>query len=375
WTYDSFIVMSYFPDLSTRTASILAALTAVAAGNLFGACSLEPIEDTASAINIRIENEPPGLLAMLGDPFQINAPTQPSDFNCFAVNVTGDGITPSASIGGCVSSDNFNGTGPGITSRHFLRGTAATIYVPAGDLRRVDVYGFYPSTPECGGSAGAVYSGYFVGSKSIKLAEGGDVSIPISYSGANASVSCSEPEVNLIPTHVRQRNTTSSVCTFNSSAPPTFPTPPSGPIIGPSDTNYLVEDGNLNVSECDTAPTETMDIQFRFDATGLDLSTFGRMEVHWKGRGGTSGTGCNGSASQTLTTGGATAWLYEVSTDSWIQIGSASGTSVQLQGGDFFQPLSRFVTSNYIFLRVVTPQLASGCAIIHTDVARIRLVR
>lgn len=347
-----------------------------AASILSAGCSLSPDEEDSSTLSIRLENERSAaeIASLLLDPIRISAPSTEADFSCFAVNLTGEGISPTAQIGNCFSPDNFSGRGPGITSPHFARGSAATMFVPAGAARRADVYGFYPATPQCGGTDGSVYQGYFLGSKTFDIVESTDILIPISYSGASASISCSEPTVTLIPTNVTQRDTTSSVCTYNSAAPPTAPAPPAGVGTGPSDTNYLVEDGVLNVAECETAPTEAMDMQFRFDASGIDLSTFSKLEVVWKGRGGTSGTACNGNPNQTITTGGATAWFYESNTDSWLQIGTA-GTTLQNHSAIYFQPLARFVNSTYFFLRVVTPQFASGCAVIHTDVAYIKLHR
>src|SRR5581483_7220499 len=69
------------------------------------------------------------------------SPSTTSDFTCFAVNVTGEGIPSNSSfLQGCSSSSNFHGVGPGIISNTVPKGSTIDLNVPSGPSRNIDVY-------------------------------------------------------------------------------------------------------------------------------------------------------------------------------------------------------------------------------------------
>ncbi|GEM_PF-1811005 len=164
---------------------------------------------SGSGLRIILEEQPQNtLITNLHNTFNtfaptIDAPTSISDFNCFAVNVTGEGIqsNPDA-LSDCSSTDNFAGVGVGIVSKGlFSRGQSITLDIPAGPKRNIDVYGIYPPANDCpGGASGASGSssdsGYFLGRATRDLSEPATVVIPISYSGASATITCTEPTPN-----------------------------------------------------------------------------------------------------------------------------------------------------------------------------------
>lgn len=120
-------------------------------------------------------------------------PTSISDFNCFAINVTGPGIqTSGTSLGMCTLVNNMRGRGKGYLSSEVPRGSSIEVDLPSGASRTIDVYGTYPS---CGGGSGSGSGGgaggYFLGSTTRDLIENTSVTIPISYTaGTNADISC-----------------------------------------------------------------------------------------------------------------------------------------------------------------------------------------
>lgn len=133
----------------------------------------------------------------LGAPEILNLPSSASSFNCFAANVTGEGIVPnSADMAGCESPNNMNGRGFGRMSKLTVRGNAIQMEVPGGKARAIDVYGIYPSAhiPECGGtstSGGGGGYGYFLGRVIADLLEPKAVVVPIFYNGTDThSIAC-----------------------------------------------------------------------------------------------------------------------------------------------------------------------------------------
>lgn len=162
--------------------------------SLFSGCSLErPASGTG--LRIVLEDKQAQSFSLLNDPAAILAdPTSNSDFNCFTVNVTGSGIVSNAkTFGGCTSTDNFAGRGPGILAQPVTRGSTIELELPAGQGRTIDVYGIYPSLPECGGTSNQSSAGYFLGGVTKDLLASATVSIGINFnsSSLNSKITCS----------------------------------------------------------------------------------------------------------------------------------------------------------------------------------------
>lgn len=121
----------------------------------------------------------------------LTTPSTINDFNCFAVNVTGSGISSASSkLDGCVSPNNMDGTGGGIITEEVPRGRSIEAMVPSGLKRRINVYGVYPGhCTSTGGDSGSD-GGYYLGGVTKDLDQDASVTIPISYSGAGPSVTC-----------------------------------------------------------------------------------------------------------------------------------------------------------------------------------------
>ena len=138
-------------------------------------CSLE-VPSKGKGLSIRLEDRQAPLPAnlLLASPQAIwdsaallaATPTVISDFNCFTVNVTGQGVAPSVSMAGCTLTNDPAGAGFGAVASPVARGTPIELDLAAGTNRRIDVYGIFPPTKECAagssGSSNANSQGYFV---------------------------------------------------------------------------------------------------------------------------------------------------------------------------------------------------------------------
>ncbi|MBI3556878.1 MAG: hypothetical protein HY074_11495 [Deltaproteobacteria bacterium] len=126
---------------------------------------------------------------------QQTAPTLTTDFNCFAVNVTGSGISTSNLLTPtitCNTPGNLLGKGMGVLSPTFARGASVDVDIPTGLSRNIDVYGIYPTPVSCGGSA-TVIAGYPVGGIVQGLTQPTTVTIPISFAvGTTAAFTCGQ---------------------------------------------------------------------------------------------------------------------------------------------------------------------------------------
>lgn len=127
-----------------------------------------------------------------------SSPTTTSDFNCFAVNVTGPGIVPQGgNIQDCKSTNDMHGAGVGIITNSAPRGSPISISVPAGADRTIDVYGVYPPDANCGGAGSGSNDGYFLGRVKQALSKDTTVTIPISYvSNTSPDVTCTPKSSN-----------------------------------------------------------------------------------------------------------------------------------------------------------------------------------
>ncbi|MBI3555296.1 MAG: hypothetical protein HY074_03400 [Deltaproteobacteria bacterium] len=128
-----------------------------------------------------------GMFFQSGDSF-----SDVSDFNCFAVNVTGAGVESHNLFSDrCSSLTSMNDKGFGTFSPPFLRNDTVDIDVTAGLSRGIDIYGLYPLPPECGGTA-TESKGFFLGGVSQDLVDDTSVEVPISFSGSPADFSCGD---------------------------------------------------------------------------------------------------------------------------------------------------------------------------------------
>jgi len=181
--------------------------TALVMGTLsFSACSFEKPSPPTNTFQIVLKDQPSpsvipeSLMTSFLERLEFdrsiglqNTPTSPSDFQCVAVNVTGEGVSgPMMLPNNCTSSDNFSQRGPGIISPLISRGGSISMEVPAGRARTIDVYGMYPNSGsgcvDIGTSAG-----YLLGRVTADLIEPKTITIPVAYSGGTSSFSCTPP--------------------------------------------------------------------------------------------------------------------------------------------------------------------------------------
>lgn len=347
-------------------------------------CSLEKPEANSGSLQIKLEDQQQDLAQSsimvspnldadsLGD-IGILAPTTISDFNCFAVNVTGAGVPTSARLDGCTLTDNFGGHGTGILSDPVSRGKPITVDVPSGLKRIIDVVGIYPPTSECGGTGGGTNDGYIVGSQVVDLLEPKAVTIPISFSNTGKAISCTGGgHASFTPPLLTAGHTSTCTSFF---APPTTPAPTTTPIGGTFSggdiTEVSTDNGTMINSECSASSSQMGVMEFHFDVTGMNLANTSRFNIVWKGLVGYYGGACSMAASVSTTGGQIYIYNYDNgASPNWVQIG---GNSIQTTGietitGTFSTTPSQFTFNNRIVVRVITPSTSiSTCATVRTD--------
>jgi hypothetical protein len=185
------------------------------AGIVVSACSLDARRQKPGNLIINIDNaksaatslaEDFGLLVM-GPP---TGPTSISDFSCFAVNVTGAGVTSQvAQLQNCTTTGRMQSTGIGMISKTVPTGTPIVLNnIPSGRARTIDVYGVFPPPNDCTGSSGSSGSsggngggsGYFLGTQTMDLSGDTSVTIGTSYGGSPADVTCTGGSNSVYPT-------------------------------------------------------------------------------------------------------------------------------------------------------------------------------
>lgn len=125
---------------------------------LASGCSLEKPEQPKGNFTIKLEDSgsrPADFYSSLLSPDVgiLADPSATTDFNCFTANVTGTRILSNAKVAaGCNSTNNFYGVGAGVFAMPATRNSPMEVLVPEGTQRVIDVYGFYPALPECGGA-------------------------------------------------------------------------------------------------------------------------------------------------------------------------------------------------------------------------------
>ena len=384
--------------MKTLTLTLLLAIVIVA---VLQACSLERPESADKSVTIIIDD--PNHNAAMAAPALLPAyyvgeagllvanPTSTADFDCFGVNVTGPGISPSGSgFGNCTGGNNLSGKGQGAISGLAKRGNPIVLTVPVGTSRSVDVYGIYPTPSQCGGTGdtgGNTAQGFALGSTVIDLMDSAAVTIPISYtSGATSSFSCTTPVLTGLPLTLSAGDLMppSGACTYSYASPPTSPTP-TGSNGSPMSGGYLTEavtDNNTAViSECSGSGGTTQFIDFSFNAANVSLASYPNASVVWKGRSGHYSGGCLGVQSTPFSGGGGTLWIYSANTSSWTQLGATTGFAVSMTtlSGTVSNPSTLPVSgsggASTIFVRMMAPNAGSGgsCTAIYTDHVELRL--
>ena len=370
----------------------LAALVALA----FNGCSLEAPDPTGGNIKIDLQNDattqvPHDFLSALADSpvFDVlTTPTVVSDFNCFAVNVTGSGVSPNGQLNNCTVADNFAGKGMGVLSKLTTRGQLVVLEVPSGTERTIDVYGVYPTPSDCGGTpvAGASESGYLVGRKVLDIADSTSVTIPISFvSGTAASVTCTNSSNGGGSSAVSVALTAagSNGCATYAS-PPTIPAP-TGAIVGTAFTGpELIDAAAVNVSlaikECTSGgPAQMHFIEYQFDASAYNLAQYSSFTIGWHGRAGGYSGGCTANPAENFDFGTGRVFMYRYdngTTPAWHIVGTDTnlGTAIETRTETFGTPSGFAFSGNRFIVRVISASVnAADCAAVYTDAITLQL--
>jgi len=358
-------------------------------------CSLEnPAKN--GGLRIVIEDTQKHLASLLPFPgskgrFRINmtAPTTTSDFDCFAANITGSGISgDSEDLIDCSSPSNFNGKGAGILTDLFVRGEAVEVEIPTGD-RTIDIYGIYPSDgiPECGGdgsnsNVGEGYA-YYVGGKTVAIKEPTSVVIPISFSSRPADIVCSgdtHGSLVLVPDGTAAKGRAfvkacGDSSTFGSDTPSTAGTEfTAGEYASLSDLG-----GSAVAKTCNSGFSDvTQTITYVWDLSAYDTFAYDEMYVHWYGAAGVKGSGCS-TGPTSVSPDASNSMMVQIWNDTnsaWEDIGPI-GTTVAL-AGNYFSPSYDYIdSSNKIYIRAngggANP-VPSNCSLVETDFVKLELV-
>jgi hypothetical protein len=367
---------------------------------LFAGCSMQSSERPANTISIEVRDDSapdsPATLfdALNGTPdFNILAnPTVVSDFNCFAANITGEGITTIGQMDNCTTPNNFNSRGMGVFSKPTGRGTPIQIEVPAGTNRSIDVYGIYPNTTECGGSttSSSTKSGYLLGSKLVDITENTNVIVPVSFtSGTTASITCTDTSTGGggggSSAQYLLLNGAGALACANFSSPPSIPAP-TGVIIGTAFTGGETSEATtLNstmvVKECTSGgATQTQLVEYIFDASAYNLANYANVLVSWTGRSGNYPGACTGTPLQTFNAGGGEIHFY--------RFNNGAGSNLAARGHQYGEvldskrsaqaystPANYAYTGQLFVVRIIGPSTSAGaCSTVSTDQIKLALI-
>ncbi|HRK01874.1 MAG TPA: hypothetical protein PLH57_04360 [Oligoflexia bacterium] len=355
---------------------------------LFG-CSFKPLPEGLSnklTIFLKDNTQTAALTSLTRPPFAIQAPTSTTDFDCFAVNITGDGVLPdSEQFQGCSINGGAGVQSFGFFSEPFKRSSSISVEIPAGDARRIDVYGIYPSTGilECGGSMGGngdEAAGYYVGSSTINLTASTSVSIPISFaSGTTAALDC-EGDGHAI-TYTAQVNGSNAAGRYWNSCGDAalvdstdIPPITSTAFAGAENTAVSSNDATSFNAECDYVGIN-FNVTVNEYAVYADLTTiqtyYDRLTIYWTGSAGIYSTPCDSSSSPTGAGSGATPRMevYNDSTSTWESITTVGTTETSIthtitNPANYYDP-----ATNAIWFRVVggVTNGASTCSVVKTN--------
>lgn len=313
-------------------------------------------------------------------------PSTISDFSCFAVNITGDGIASNGRLGnGCTISGRFLTTGVGYITEPVTRGTTINADVPSGPARRIDAYGVYPPDSNCGGSGGTSNGGYFLGSQTIDLLKSTSVTIPIAYNGvAGADVTCTNTNNSFSPVTlvVDILNVNGmyygTSCQQSTSLSATGP----GPGVSLGDTALTVgtdkpklasQDSSLDMTECTSASTfDTAVVNYSFGLGALNVSQAASLTVNWVGQLGYYAGSCNGATAPSGVLAGSESpgvEIWNANAGQWQVVGSTIAASTSLSRTATFSTPGFFTVGNTIYIRVVGSKASTVgyCSTIQTD--------
>ncbi len=165
-------------------------------------CSLKAAKDAnAHGLKIIIQDQQPN--ATLAGNAKLSSlalpgPGSSAGFSCFLVNIVGQGIGAKAGPASCGLTGAFSRAGTGIVSSPSPRGSAIEVDLPVGPARKIEVYGLFPPSEECGGAPGVTSGVYFLGSVTRDLFASTEVTIAASFTaGAASDLTCVPPDQDL----------------------------------------------------------------------------------------------------------------------------------------------------------------------------------
>lgn len=371
--------------------AVCAALTLAVAVLAAGVgCSMDHPAKNGGTFSIKIEDDPnaPRYYSVMQDIMTITTPGSAADFSCFAVNVTGPGIVSNNRIGNecTILGDNMNGRGVGIVSDPVARGKTIELNVIPGKDRRVDVYGVFPPTQECGGSNDIATDqfGYYLGGKDVEIHENTQVTVQTFFqSGKPPSVACKNDlwlRAGINPPHeVYYKD--ASIVDISTSAPSPTPTASPSPSYTPlPQQNYadiLNPDGTYFEARA-YDNTYYPALEFRYNVTNLTMSNFSSMEVVFSAAAGKTSGSCGPSGSVVPSVAAMEVWKQ--STGLWVGGFQPLQASLQPQfyGASVPNP-SEFVfpanSQKFIIARIRTATAASYCGFVRVDFAALSLRR
>lgn len=352
-------------------------------------CSFRPLTDEFSNKLTIFLQDHSSLVSLLQPPFNVQAPATISDFDCFAVNITGPGVqVDSERFQGCSINGGAGAQTFGYFSDPFTRGSSISAEISAGPARRIDVYGVYPSTgiPECGGSGsgGDEAAGYFVGSRTVDLKESMSVAVPVTFAaGTTASLNCDGNQGSNL--HVVNVDGTSANGRYWSScgdaatiASNNIPPSTSNVFTSPDRTLISTLDSSFLYTECSYGGVNFNISMTEFIVYG-DLSTlqtyYDTLTIKWVGAAGAYAAGCSNSPPTGSGVGATPALeVYNDTSGLWETL-STIGTSVQTIEVSITNPAAYYDSATSgIWYRIVAGETngAGNCSTVRTDYVEFR---
>lgn len=365
------------------------AVYAITAAAITG-CSLEMPKAPQGGLKILIDPQPEAQFYSSSiDGPSIQTPTSITNFNCFAVNVTGSSIPPNLNrLNGCSSTNNFGGSGVGRIEGLVARGQAVVMDVPSGSGHRIDVLGIYPQSGTCSGGGGGggggspsfsdtgEQYGYVVGRATVDLLEPKSVTIPVSFStGTPISLTCKDFEKFIPAFNAPASGQIFEVgCVAAGSVASTAPGT-GAQIVDASYGPAVTEDGSLFLGTGCTTSSAQFILEMRWNVSGQNITRFESLEILWKGQAGVVSTCSTAPTASTGATGQPAFQIYNFSTSTWESYSSAPGISLQTYSL-YKSPVGQYVSSSGIVAaRIVGGEVLSAgqCSVAQTDAVQLRL--
>ena len=248
-------------------------------------CSLKDPKEHSPKLKINIQKEDTENLSQMIMPSIFTTsedPTGISDFNCFAVNVTGSGILSNNRLNQCSVLDDMHGAGVGSVSNMFPNGSIIELDVQPGLDRRIDVYGVYPTTSSCqdNDQIADEVKGYYLGGTVTNLLGDTSINVQAAYTptNPNKSVVCIHDlymRLGASSPHLAYKGTSASTASITAFFPP------SGYADVSTNSNLFNQDGQtLTVAGVNTYYSY---FQFHFNVTNVDFARFSTVEFGYNG--------------------------------------------------------------------------------------------